>query len=61
MSSILADQYAQMLGGGGGGKLVGLSQSVQLYTGAQINFGILPPYLNYAWRRVNSGLSIHKH
>ncbi len=32
---------------GGGGKLWGLSQWVQLYTGAQINFGDLTPYLTY--------------
>jgi hypothetical protein len=39
----------------GGGRLLGLSQ---LYTGAQIKFVSLPPYLTYAWRRINSGLSI---
>jgi hypothetical protein len=33
---------------GEGGKLRGLSQLVQLYTGAQINFGDLGPYLTYA-------------
>jgi hypothetical protein len=33
---------------GGGGELWGLSQGVQLYTGAQINFGDLTPYLTYA-------------
>ncbi len=32
----------------GGGQLRGLSQWVQLYTGAQINFGDLTPYLTYA-------------
>jgi hypothetical protein len=32
----------------GGGELRGLSQWVQLYTGAQINFGDLTPYLTYA-------------
>ncbi len=30
---------------GGGGTLRGLSQWVKLYTGAQINFGDLTPYL----------------
>jgi hypothetical protein len=33
---------------GGGGELRGLSQRVQLYTGTQINFGDLTPYLTYA-------------
>ncbi len=33
---------------GGRGELRGLSQWVQLYTGAQINFGDLTPYLTYA-------------
>ncbi len=34
-------------GGKGGGELQGLSpQCIQLYTGAQINFGDLTPYLN---------------
>ncbi len=32
---------------GGGGQLRDLSQWVQLYTGAQINFGDLTPYLTY--------------
>ncbi len=40
--------------GEGGGELRGLSQWVQLYTGAQINFGDLTPYLNY-------GISPHPH
>ncbi len=40
MSSILAGPNA-----GGGGGLQGLSQWVQLYTGAQLNFGDLIPYL----------------
>jgi hypothetical protein len=31
----------------GGGELRGLSQRVQLYTGAQISFGDLTPYLTY--------------
>jgi hypothetical protein len=31
----------------GGGELRGLSQCVQLYTGAQINFGDLTPYFTY--------------
>ncbi len=48
--SILADQWrpciwAQMRGERG--ELRGLSQWVQLYTGAQINFGDLIPYLTY--------------
>ncbi len=34
-----------------GGGLWGLSQSVQLYTEAQINFGDLSPYLPYTWNR----------
>jgi hypothetical protein len=33
---------------GKGAELRGLSQWVQLYTGAQINFGDLTPYLTYA-------------
>ncbi len=54
MSSILADQkrpriWAQMRREGG--ELWGLSQWVQLYTGAQINFGDLTPYLTYEWPR----------
>ncbi len=32
---------------GGGGELRGLSQWVKLYTGAQISFGDLTPYLTY--------------
>ncbi len=35
-------------GGRGGGGLQGLSQWAQLYTGAQMNFGDLTPYLTYA-------------
>ncbi len=31
----------------GGGESLGLSQRVRLYTGAQINFGDLTPYLTY--------------
>ncbi len=31
----------------GGPELQGLSQRVQLYSGAQINFGDLSPYLTY--------------
>jgi hypothetical protein len=34
--------------GGGEGRVAGYSQWVQLYTGAQINFGDLTPYLTYA-------------
>ncbi len=36
---------------GGGGGLRGLSQCVQLYTGAKINFGDLTPYLTQ-WRKL---------
>ncbi len=35
---------------GGGGQLRGLSHWVQLYTGAQINFGDLTPSFTYAYR-----------
>ncbi len=50
MSSILAHQkspriWAQMRGGGG--ELRGLSQWVQLYKVAQLNFEDLNPYLTY--------------
>ncbi len=41
---------------GGGGEWRSLSQWVQLYTGAQINFGDLTPYLTYGqdvWDRVS--------
>ncbi len=41
----------------GGGELLGLSQWVQLYTGAQINCGDLTPYLTYAVSRRLKGLS----
>jgi hypothetical protein len=34
---------------GGSGELRGLSQRVQLYTGAQINTGDLSPYLTYGY------------
>ncbi len=34
---------------GGRGELRGISQWVQLYTGAQINFGDLTPHLTYDW------------
>ncbi len=34
---------------GGGGELRGVSQRVQLYTGAQINFGDVTPYLTYEY------------
>ncbi len=39
----------------GGGELRGLSQWVQLYTGAQINFGDVTQYLTYGvkWRRLH--------
>jgi len=55
MSSILADQkrpriWAQMQGDG---ELRGLTQGVQLYTGAQINFGDLTPYFTYEWLKLN--------
>ncbi len=46
MSSILADQWRPRIWGWGG-VLRGLSQWVQLYTGAQINFGDLTPYLTF--------------
>ncbi len=46
MSSILADQYISPNAGGGRCR-VSLSQWVRLYTGAQINFGDLTPYLTY--------------
>ncbi len=39
--------WAQMGGARGRGELRGLSQWVQLYTGAQIIFGDLTPYLTY--------------
>jgi len=51
MSSIFADQYRPSSymspNEGGGVELRGLSQRVQLYKGAQINFGDLTPYLTY--------------
>ncbi len=51
MSSILAPKWAKraQMGGGGvrGGELRDLSQWVQLYTGAQVNFGALAPDLTY--------------
>jgi hypothetical protein len=53
VSSILADQQRSRLrpnaGGGGGGvaDFRGLSQRVQLYTGARINFGVQTPYLTF--------------
>ncbi len=54
MSSFLADhaivpsyKIPNAGGWGGGGGLRGLCQLVQLYTGAQINFGDLTPYLTY--------------
>ncbi len=37
-------------GGEGGVAVAGLSQWVWLYTGAQINFGDLTPYLIYDWQ-----------
>ncbi len=46
MSSILANQIASKCGGGWSCG-ISASQWVQLYTGAQINFGDLTPYLNY--------------
>ncbi len=45
----IAPSYMSPNAGGGGGELRGLSQLVQLYTGAQINFGDLTPYLTYAF------------
>ncbi len=51
MSSTMADQYKvppyMSLNAGWGGDLRGLNQWVQLYIGAQINFGDLTPYLAY--------------
>ncbi len=44
----IAPSYASP-NAGGGGELRGLSQWVQLYTGAQINFGDLTPYLTMAY------------
>jgi hypothetical protein len=35
---------------GGKGELRGLSQWIQLYTGAQLNLGDLTPYLTYGWK-----------
>ncbi len=46
MSSIWLTNELKCVGGGGG-ELRGLSQRVQLYTGGQINFGDLTPYLTY--------------
>jgi hypothetical protein len=43
---------------GGGGKLRGLSQWVQLYTGAQINFADLTPYLTYGCRVSERGWNL---
>ncbi len=51
--------YEPKCGERGGGGLWGLSQSVQLYTGAQINFGDLSPYLTYAWNRRRSFININ--
>jgi hypothetical protein len=39
---------------GGGGELLGLSQLVQLYTGAQLNFGDLIPYLSLTYDNYHS-------
>jgi hypothetical protein len=41
-----------------GGELRGLKQWVQLYTGAQINFGDLTPYLTYGCYPL-SGMSVY--
>ncbi len=41
--------------GKGGGELRGLSQWVQWYTGAQINFGDLTPYLTYGYSACHKG------
>ncbi len=43
---------------GGGGELWGLSQWVQLYTGSQINFGDLTPYLTYGRKSQYKSLSL---
>jgi hypothetical protein len=45
---------------GGGGGLQVLSQIVQLYTGAQINFGDLTPYLTYARNRLKSQIVLRE-
>jgi hypothetical protein len=55
MSSLLTNSafvYEPKCGGGGGG-LRGHSQWVQLYTGVQINFVYLTPYLTYWWLITN--------
>ncbi len=56
---ILVDQWAPSYmspNAGGGGEVRGLSQWVQLYTGAQINFGDLTQYLTYDSSTRASGL-----
>jgi hypothetical protein len=45
----IAPSYMSPNAGGGGGELRGLSQRVQMYTGAQIDFADLTPYLSYDW------------
>ncbi len=45
----IAPSYMSPNAEGEGGELQGLSQWVQLYTGAQINFGDLTPYLTYGY------------
>jgi hypothetical protein len=44
---------------GGGGQLLGLSQWAQLYTGAQINFGDLTPYLTYGKKEAKAFMIIY--
>ncbi len=46
--SIAPSCKSRNAGGGMSGKLRGLSHWVQLYTGAQINFGDLTQYLTYS-------------
>jgi hypothetical protein len=41
---------------GGGGELPGLGQLVQLYSGAQMNFGDVTPYLTYMTNWIHLGL-----
>jgi hypothetical protein len=50
MSSILLTNSALVYEPKCGGSCRGLSQWIQLYTGAKINSGDLTPYLTYAYR-----------
>jgi hypothetical protein len=63
MSSILADQFRPHIWAqneGGGGEVAGFSQSVQVYTGPQINFGDLhvTPYLTYGEDIMKENVSV---